>query len=233
MARAGQGAREARVQSSAASRRRTTGAAAASESRRAAPREREEPDVAPTKNAAPPHLRQELVDGKLHRYRCAGCGGELVVEKKLLYFAPRGGSSSCTCPGRRWRARRRASQWCASSTTRASAPPRRCKKWARDEGAAVLRPVGACEKALADEAGLNDLALEAGRARYSASCPSSSTAARRDCGSCRAARQRCASPPRSTARPVCGGAARDLRGRGGAGREQLQRLLPGSSRSRT
>lgn len=33
-----------------------------------------------------PHLRKALLDSKLHRYTCASCGAVLFVEKQLLYF---------------------------------------------------------------------------------------------------------------------------------------------------
>lgn len=33
-----------------------------------------------------PHLREALLAGRLHRFQCAGCGGELLVEASMFYF---------------------------------------------------------------------------------------------------------------------------------------------------
>lgn len=121
--------------------------------------------VAESVNAARhPHLRQALLDGQLHRYRCAGCGAELVVEKKLLYFDPQRRQFFVHLPRPEM-----------AREAESIAVVRQLYDASFGAGtAALLQEVGRemmvrlCfglsalrEKVLADEAGLNDLALEA------------------------------------------------------------------------
>lgn len=111
-----------------------------------------------------PHLRQALLDGELHRFTCGACGARVLVEKQLLYFDAERHHFFVVMPRNEL-----ANETEGIAITRrlydvSFGPP--AAEMLQELGRSMM--VRLCyglpavrEKVLADDAGLNDLALEA------------------------------------------------------------------------
>lgn len=111
-----------------------------------------------------PHLRQALLDGELHRFTCAACGANVLVEKQLLYFDAERHHFFVVMPRGELANEREGIAITRRLYDVSFGPP--AAQMLQELGRAMM--VRLCyglpalrEKVLADEAGLNDLALEA------------------------------------------------------------------------
>jgi hypothetical protein len=111
-----------------------------------------------------PHLRQALLDGELHRFTCGTCGARVLVEKQLLYFDAERHHFFVVLPRDELAHEAQGIAIVRRLYDVSFGPP--AAETLQELGRAMMVRLvyglpALREKVLADEAGLNDLALEA------------------------------------------------------------------------